>query len=167
MADDLTTFEEDDDIPAYNPDTGLTEAMPQPSEGGKKRRKRRTKEEMAADGEAVSFAEGKEPRKRRSSKDLEETVDALRFAHSVAGRLLNDPDILLSEDEAQKLAGALAKVAPHFNISLDGKTKLGAILGLGYVATLIYGPRAFMLIQRIRETGSVKLPDDIADIPSP
>jgi hypothetical protein len=146
--------DEDGDIPVLD-DNGLLEAAPQTTAPEGKRRKRRTREQIEAD--ETKAAELGEPikvkRPRRVARNLDGVIQGVKLAHLAVAKQLNDPDIILEDDEATALADAADKLLQYFKVELSGKT--GAVIGLIFTAAMIYGPRGFLLVKRYQETGSI------------
>lgn len=95
-----------------------------------------------------------QPRKQRRSKtvDSDALAKQLKGIHSLAAKMLpitvNGKLLLeLSDTEATELANAVAGVCKEYDLALDGKT--GSAIQLIAVASMIYGPKIFV-IQGIR-----------------
>lgn len=90
------------------------------------------------------------PRKAKGGK-----VDATQLARQLVG--LHElacmatgnqfPELRISGDEANMLAGGIASVCEHYDLSIDGKT--GAFLNLFAAAAMVYAPRIMSIRQRV------------------
>lgn len=64
----------------------------------------------------------------------------------MAAAFLKSPELALEKSEADALAGAISEVEKFYSISLSPETR--AWLGLATVGAMVYGPRAYTIIQR-------------------
>lgn len=60
--------------------------------------------------------------------------------------MLKAPELALEKDEADSLAAAISEVEKHYSVSLSPETR--AWLGLGAVCAMVYGPRAYTILNR-------------------
>ncbi len=130
----------------------------------KQRRKRRTKAEMEAalgnvpDGETagdyVSAGEAStaslEPVKKRGRKGKKTAPHVLagqiRALHMIAANMTGVGEILLSDPEAEMLAGSIVEVMEQYDFSPSGK--VAAIIGLVGALGVVYVPRLMLVRQR-------------------
>lgn len=64
----------------------------------------------------------------------------------MAAAFLKSPELALEKTEADALAGAISEVEKHYSISLSPEAR--AWLGLATVGAMVYGPRAYSIIER-------------------
>lgn len=83
------------------------------------------------------------------------SIESLLFStHFMLGAILKSPEIVLSEDEAKKMAEASANVMKHYDVRASAKvvdwTNLIICLGM------IYGPRAVAYAARVKKEKAEK-----------
>ncbi len=112
---------------------------------GSYRRKRRRK---SGDGGPAS-----KPRKAANRSDYASSVDALAnvlvVAHAGLSVATKTPELAIEEAEGKALAGALANVMAEFDIRPDPKVE--AMIGLVIVASTMYGPRLYLIRERVKK----------------
>lgn len=77
-------------------------------------------------------------------------VDALAMQligmHLIASKLLRAPELVIGEPEAKTLAKAIKAVMAQYSINISPKAM--AFYQLMAAASVVYGPRAFMIANR-------------------
>lgn len=101
---------------------------------------------------------GRKPGSGRKGKaaalDLSGVEAILLSAHTMLAAMTKTPELIISQDEANKLASAINTVQEHYPVHVDPKAM--AWLNLAGVAGMIYGPRIFVAVKRKRESPSPK-----------
>jgi len=94
---------------------------------------------------------GRNPGKGKASPDLKAATDTLSrtllMLHLGIAGATKTPEMALSQDEADVLANASVNVLEQFDIRPDPKVE--AIVGLIIAAGTVYGPRAYLIRQRM------------------
>lgn len=89
--------------------------------------------------------------KRTSAKTLQLSVDSLTAVlqgiHVTIAVGLKAPEMELEDTEAKNLSQAVVNVLDQFNIVPD--PKITAVVGLVMTASAIYGPRAYLISERL------------------
>ena len=106
-------------------------------------------------GDGVTFPIG-ERRGSKRDRNLQGMENLLLAIHVMVAAATGYEDLILSPTEGHALADALANLADHYKIQLDGKA--GAVVGLVYTASAIYGPRAVSIVMKAR----ARVPDQTA-----
>lgn len=83
--------------------------------------------------------------------ELKDLDSLIAIAHFTCARILEIPELELTQEESERLADATRKVAKHYAISLDPKRM--ALVELLFTAGGIYGPR---VISYAKRTGAPK-----------
>lgn len=79
---------------------------------------------------------------RREETETQKTLGALLFSgHMMMASFIKVPELMLSEDEANKLGDAVNRVAALYDLPIFNE-KTQAWIHLGFVAAGVYGPRA-------------------------
>lgn len=115
-----------------------------------------TRARNRATREGVDYIPGGEPLKttrsrgankktERNLKGIEQMLVAIHFMVATATGV---QELAIDKEESQMLAEALATLADHYKIKLDGKT--GALMGFVYALSTVYGPRAVAIGVRLR-----------------
>lgn len=79
---------------------------------------------------------------RREETETQKTLGALLFSgHMMMASFIKVPELILSEDEANKLGDAVNRVAALYDLPIFNE-KTQAWIHLGFVAAGVYGPRA-------------------------
>jgi hypothetical protein len=86
--------------------------------------------------------------KKASKADIGGLESILFSLHMMGAAILDTPELVLDEGEAKALADAAAKVAGHYNHTIDPRTV--AWVNLAMVAGGIYGTRVFAIRARHR-----------------
>lgn len=90
----------------------------------------------------------------RSKADIQASIDGLSktlvIIHAGLADTLKAPELKLEDTEGEGLAAAVANVLSEFDITPD--PKIQAIVGLVMVAGAIYGPRAYLINERMKAT---------------
>lgn len=90
---------------------------------------------------------------RSTKADNSASVDALSrmlaVVHIGIAAVIKSPEMVLDETEAKSLAEATANVLTEFDIRPSPKAE--AIFGLVVCSSMIYGPRAYLIIERRKE----------------
>lgn len=66
--------------------------------------------------------------------------------HHMLAAATSTPELMLDEKEGKAMADAIAEVSKHYPMTIDPKTL--AWINLASCATMIYGPRAYLIRQR-------------------
>lgn len=66
--------------------------------------------------------------------------------HGMMAAALKTPELALEKDEAQAMATAIAEVSRHYPMTIDPKTM--AWINLASCASMVYGPRLYMISTR-------------------
>lgn len=107
-------------------------------------------------GEPVQLFDAPKKRGRKpgstnkTSRDLTGITQLLLTTHIALASLTKYEELALSPDEAGMLASSLAGIAEHYKIRIDGKA--GAIMTAIYTVGVIYGPRAFSIGMKIKNS---------------
>jgi hypothetical protein len=100
---------------------------------------------------------------RKSSAENKASVETLSrilaIVHTALAGVTKAPELELEEKEAESLAGATANVLSQFNIAPD--PKIEAIVGLVTVAGMIYGPRVYLIRERLKAEGAKPVKQDV------
>lgn len=80
----------------------------------------------------------------------------------MAASALSIPELQLDKDESQALASAMADVSSHYDTAISAE--MMAWINLAAVGASVYGPRAFVIIQRKREEKRPKTPKAVEDV---
>lgn len=102
------------------------------------------------------------PRKAKGGKvDASQLAKQLIGLHELACMATGNqfPELRISGDEANMLAGGISSVCEHYDLSIDGKT--GAFLNLFAAAAMVYAPR----IMSIRNRVNAARPIDVQSTP--
>lgn len=67
----------------------------------------------------------------------------------MAAAALSVPELQLDQEESRALASAIADVSLHYDAAISAE--MMAWINLAAVGATVYGPRAFVIIQRKRE----------------
>lgn len=85
------------------------------------------------------------------SLELKDLDSLIMIAHFTCARILEIPELELTQEESERLAEATRKVAKHYAVSLDPKRM--ALVELLFTAGGVYGPR---VIGYVKRTGTAK-----------
>lgn len=111
------------------------------------------KDAPTSPSDAASAAAPRKPGRPRKSASLS-SDDVLSLAkqvqgmHQLAALASGIPELIVDENEAVLLSGAIAKVSEEYGLSLTGKT--GAMLQLLAAAGMIYAPRLVAVAKRVK-----------------
>ena len=86
---------------------------------------------------------------KRSERSLKGVETLLSAIHLMVAKATGFDDLIIEPEESHMLAEAIANLADHYKIKLDGKS--GAIMGVIYAAGAVYGPRAVTIGIKLRE----------------
>lgn len=87
--------------------------------------------------------------KANSEAGIESLTRILTVLHIGIASATKTPEMALEEEEAKSLAGATSDVLKQFDIRPDPKVE--ALIGLAIVAGGIYGPRVYLIRERLKE----------------
>lgn len=110
-------------------------------------------------GEPLATKRGRGPSKKteRNLKGIEQMLVAIHFMVATATGV---SEIVIDKEESNTLAEALATLADHYKIKLDGKT--GALMGFVYALGTVYGPRAVAIGVRLRSERKNDRPNPVS-----
>lgn len=80
----------------------------------------------------------------------------------MAAAALSVPELQLDQEESRALAGAIADVSSHYDTAISAE--MMAWINLAAVGASVYGPRAFVIIQRKREEKKPKTPKMVEEV---
>lgn len=135
--------------PARGPGGKFLARQPDAGPGARKRKRGRPAgaKSKSAGGAAGADARAEKPQAAKlalSKLDEATLARVLAFAHSSAALTLKLPALALSDEEARKLARAVAELAAQYEIAVSAR--LMAWLQLLGVSAAIYGPRAVAIM---------------------
>lgn len=128
LPDSLTASFQDEETPAFDPakQRPVAEVIEPPKKG-----------------------RGRPKKETRSLEGVEKLLVSIHFMLATTTGL---EDLSIDQSEAHILADALATLADHYKIKLDGKT--GALMGFVYAIGAVYGPRAVTIGIKLRSKGN-------------
>lgn len=121
------------------------------SEEPKKRRGRPRKTPEIPTEEVGGAAPASRPRKTAKAKsvDTESLGKQIAGVHQIAAMMTGLPELAITPEEGAHLAKAITAVCDEYGLNFDGKT--GAAIQLFAAAGMVYGPRAFAIVARMRQ----------------
>ncbi len=121
-------------------------------EPARKRRRRRTRDEIERDGGNAGTERSAPPRRETQTQvkaNIDTTTAVLLSIHQMLAGIAQRPEILINEDQAKALATAAAHVQSFYPSKANAKALAWANLAM--IAGAVYGPKVVAIMQSQKE----------------